>query len=340
MQHRILIIDNQNGVSHLLQSVMATLSKDLVYSEARSGEEAILEARKNKIDLLITEFRLPGITGVELMKKYRAINPAGKVIIISGIIDQAGLKQISASTPDAYFSKPVPLADFLGKVEILLGLTPSKTGSEEPEKKVGLSDLLVSVGRKMNAQAAILVDGLGQVVAEAGRLPDSFDKPALVSALLGLHSAAQKAAGVLGRAQEQLHLFCGSNVEGIFLLVGNLHFLFLSGSGLSKTLQLPGQLESLFATSLELQGFLEKTKSLPEIRPDKAAIEAAPAGPQASDADEIPADFIKIFEHKALNADSFWEKEIDTSVNSIDPDKLSYEQAVRLGLAPNSAQDN
>ncbi len=61
----------------------------LEVAEARSGEEAILEARRKGVDLLVADFRLPGMTGAELMKKFRIINPQIKIIMITGVSTRA-----------------------------------------------------------------------------------------------------------------------------------------------------------------------------------------------------------------------------------------------------------
>ncbi len=65
--YRILIVEDQREVSLLLRSALQTLEHDLEVVEIPSGEEAILDASRNKIDLLVTDYRLAGITGIELM---------------------------------------------------------------------------------------------------------------------------------------------------------------------------------------------------------------------------------------------------------------------------------
>ena len=87
MTHRVLIVDDQREVSRLLRSALETIEQGLDVTEAPSGEEAMLEASRSKIDLLIADYRLPGITGLELMKKIRARHPQAGVIIITGVTD-------------------------------------------------------------------------------------------------------------------------------------------------------------------------------------------------------------------------------------------------------------
>ena len=95
------------------------------------------------MDLLITDFRLPGITGVELVKKFRARNPDVKIILITGVSDTRALKEIDEVKADAYFSKPVPMGDFLDAVERTLGL--ARTILQAPAEKVPEEPFTMSI---------------------------------------------------------------------------------------------------------------------------------------------------------------------------------------------------
>ena len=88
MMTRVLIVDDQAGFSHLLRSALEMIERNLAVSEALTGEEALKEIKTSQIDLLIADYRLPGINGLELMKEFRLINPDSRVIMISGVADQ------------------------------------------------------------------------------------------------------------------------------------------------------------------------------------------------------------------------------------------------------------
>ena len=85
MTHRILIVDDQKDVSRLLRSALETIEQGLIVAEAPRARKRFLKRVVTKVDLLIADFRFPGITGVELMKKIRSRNPEVKVIMITGV---------------------------------------------------------------------------------------------------------------------------------------------------------------------------------------------------------------------------------------------------------------
>ena len=79
----VLLVDDQRDIVRLLHSSLQTLGHELEIIDAPSGEEALLEASLRRIDLLVADYLLPGISGVELMHKIRLRNPSLKVIFIT-----------------------------------------------------------------------------------------------------------------------------------------------------------------------------------------------------------------------------------------------------------------
>jgi two-component system response regulator (stage 0 sporulation protein F) len=84
----VLLVDDQRDIVRLLHSTLQTLGHDLDIVDAPSGEEALLEASRRQVDLLVADYRLPGISGVELMRKIKVRNPGMRVIFFSGMTDR------------------------------------------------------------------------------------------------------------------------------------------------------------------------------------------------------------------------------------------------------------
>lgn len=345
MAYRVLIVDDQKDVSRLLRSALETIEQGLEVVEAPSGEEAILEATRSKVDLLISDFRLPGITGVELMKKFRLRNPDVKVILITGVSDTKSIKEINDSKADAYFSKPVPMGDFLGAVERTLGLTPtivntaetSAPAAEEPKTST-LADVLVTLRQDLKASAVLLLSSLGNVDAEAGQLPDPKNTIAIISSLMGMYNAAQKAASLLDGNMKPFHLFSGEKLDGIFMHVGTTHGLFLIGKNLAAPKTLPATLDRLSKAITDVMVSLQKSGVVEE--PASNAKEGVPASEESyTQPENLSGDFMQIFDQlgkKKDDANSFWDSAVEKGTTFAEPDKLTYEQAARLGLTPGS----
>jgi CheY-like chemotaxis protein len=355
MTYHVLIVDDQKDVSRLLRSALETIEQGLKVSEAPSGEEAILEATRNKVDLLVTDFRLPGITGVELMKKIRVRNPEVKIIMVTGVSEPRMLREVEESGSDAVFSKPVSIGDFLDAVERLLGLARTilhKTDTDkkaaplpEVEERKGLSDLLIGLRKDLNAQAVLLLDSLGHVEAEAGQLPDPKVITPLGEALLGMFNAAQKVASLINHSENHLHLFDSEAVDGIFLPVGPAHALLLVGKNLADTQSLSAKMEVLFTARIEILHALQSIGI--EVAVEKAPEPVKPQQRSAIDEpftrpEDLPREFLNIFNQlgkKTSDANAFWDSAVEQGTTFAEPDKLTYEQASRLGLTPDSEQE-
>jgi two-component system response regulator (stage 0 sporulation protein F) len=355
MTYHVLIVDDQKDVSRLLRSALETIEQGLKVSEAPSGEEAILEASRNKVDLLIADYRLPGITGVELMKKIRIINPEVKVIMVTGISEPRLLREVTEAGADAFFPKPVSIADFLDAVERCLGLARTilhttasnkAAAASEMEERKGLSDLLVGLRKDLNAQAVLLLNGMGHVEAEAGQLPDPNVAVSLISSLMGMSNAAQKVASLINHSENHLHLFDSENLDGVFLPVGPAHALLLIGKGLADAKTLAAKMDMLFTARIEILHALQSIG----VEVVEEVVEVEPAKPQQRSAidepftrpEDLPREFMNIFSQigkKTNDANAFWDSAIEQGTTFAEPDKLTYEQASRLGLTPDSAQE-
>lgn len=368
MPDRVLIVDDQKGLSRLLRSAIETLGHGLLVSEAPSGEEALLEARRTHFDLLIADFRLPGITGLELMKKFRTITPGGKVIIISGVAEPRMFREITEAAPEAFFAKPLPMSDFLATVENCLGIPSTvvtsveKTIAPNPVQKneMNLGDSLISLRKNLNAQAVLLLDGEGGVVAAAGELPDRANHGMLFSDLINLLGIANRAAGWIDHPERHIHFFGGDENDAILLPLGPSFALFLVGKGLSDAGLLAKRLGLIFAIRQEL---LDQLSRLQTQQPESEPLQEVPPGflpiqpglaaqtldggiSPSSEApvavEEMSEDFLSLFDQlpgKKVDANSFWDSAVEQGTNFTQPDKLTYEQASRLGLTPDSAQD-
>jgi CheY-like chemotaxis protein len=124
---RVLIVDDAIELGRMLQDTLKTVHPGIAVSVVPSAEEGLLEATRLTIDLLVTDLRLPGMTGLELIRKIRVRQPNVKVILMTGLAqDERMVQQRTEVNPDIFFRKPITASDFLEAVDQLLsiGQTP------------------------------------------------------------------------------------------------------------------------------------------------------------------------------------------------------------------------
>ena len=342
----ILIVDDQKEVSRLLKSALETIEHGLDVVEAPSGEEAILESSRRKIDLLVADFRLPGITGVELTKKMQARNPAMKVILITGVTDPKIRADIAKAGADAYFTKPVPMADFLDAVERTLGLVRTilpSSPAEKVEERKGLADLLAGMRKQMNAQAVALLNDRGHIKAQAGDLPESNMEVSLISALMAIHGAAKKVSSVVGHNPAgNLHVFRSEATDMIFAPVGPQHAILVAGRNIGVTEKLAANTRAMGESLVEIVKVLEKMGVTGGLSVDvvneheiRQTVKEPAAEPQPV---EVPGDFEELLKKASkkqkTDADAFWDQAVEKGAAFVLKDTLSFDEASKLGLAP------
>ncbi|NJN43622.1 MAG: response regulator [Anaerolineae bacterium] len=162
MSFHILVVDDQREVSNAIHAKIKTLGADFTVATAMSGEEAMLEARLRKFDLLISEVRLPGMSGVELLRKLRIIKPDLKVILTSTSIDRYIRREASDVGVEILIEKPIVMGDLLSQIEGVLGIgepppPPPSEQDENGDEPSSISDRL-SVMRRDVGRIARFVD--------------------------------------------------------------------------------------------------------------------------------------------------------------------------------------
>jgi DNA-binding NarL/FixJ family response regulator len=85
---RILIADDHAIVRGGLRQIIATTSDMEVAAEAAQGSEVVDKLRNCTVDLLLLDMTMPGISGVDLIRRVRAEQPALPVLVLS-IHDEA-----------------------------------------------------------------------------------------------------------------------------------------------------------------------------------------------------------------------------------------------------------
>ena len=88
---RILLVDdNANGLS-ARRCVLEELGHKI--TTATSGTEALEHLAAHRFDLMVTDYRMPKMNGVELIERARKQAPEMAVILLSGFVDGLGLSE-------------------------------------------------------------------------------------------------------------------------------------------------------------------------------------------------------------------------------------------------------
>jgi len=102
---KILVVDDDNDMCLLLSRFLTR--NDYVVASANSGQGAIEWMKKNKPDLVLCDFRLDDMTGMELMGKIKEMHPQASIIIITGYSDVKDAVEVMKLGAFDYVTKPL-----------------------------------------------------------------------------------------------------------------------------------------------------------------------------------------------------------------------------------------
>lgn len=80
---RILLVDDHAVVRAGLQRLLAALPGVVEVCEATTGREALALARSKRPDLVVLDLNLPGLGGLELLRRMRSEHEAASVVVLS-----------------------------------------------------------------------------------------------------------------------------------------------------------------------------------------------------------------------------------------------------------------
>lgn len=123
---KVLVVDDEQIVRKVCCSILEHAGYDV--TEAASAEAALALLADNRFPIVLTDIRMPGMSGLDLLQKIRSLYPGTGVIVMTGsTIDDSRDKAFSAGADD-FLSKPFnDLSFFTSAVARVLGSYKSRS---------------------------------------------------------------------------------------------------------------------------------------------------------------------------------------------------------------------
>ncbi len=114
----ILIVDDEEMVRTALEMVLESEGYRIL--TAVDGIDAIKVLHREKVDLVITDIRMPRADGLKVLKAAKTRKPSPKVIMMTGFASEGSASAIEAGA-DGFIFKVFRRAEVVGEVARLLG---------------------------------------------------------------------------------------------------------------------------------------------------------------------------------------------------------------------------
>lgn len=107
----ILIVDDEANQRLMVEQALLTLAVDCRISTAASGQEALESLTLYPPDLIITDYNMPMMNGLELIEQVRQRHIASRIILITAYSSPELYEAAQHLHVDHYLTKPVPLTE-------------------------------------------------------------------------------------------------------------------------------------------------------------------------------------------------------------------------------------
>lgn len=126
---RILLVEDDASIAFLIKEHLGDLGSGYEVGSASSGEEALRQFEQGKWDLVVTDYRMPGITGLELIASLRDKAPTTLTVLITGYGSDEVRQEAQRLNVYHYMPKPFPLADLSRVIKEALSLKSGNNGN-------------------------------------------------------------------------------------------------------------------------------------------------------------------------------------------------------------------
>ncbi|HTA31767.1 MAG TPA: sigma-54 dependent transcriptional regulator, partial [Candidatus Cybelea sp.] len=154
---RLLIVDDDAGQRSLLDSFLASQGFETV--PVSTGQRALEVLREQKIDMMISDVRMPGLSGLDTLRLARKEHSSFPILLVTAYADVRGAVGAIRDGAVNYLSKPIDLDELLASVRQATGMSqqaPLKfdAGKELPPNIIAASPLMQALFHDVSLVAA------------------------------------------------------------------------------------------------------------------------------------------------------------------------------------------
>ncbi len=177
MEGRILVVDDEEVVIKSCERILQPAGYDV--KGVTSGEEAISVLKNGGFDLVITDLKMPGVDGMELIRWLRSHNPHAAIVVITGYPSQESIKEALQLGIVDYLPKPFSPELLLDVTEKAINTVKARKIEEKPleeqdvENKI--EEIMNAIRRHKNKPGA-LIPVLQSVQEILGYLPPTVQR--------------------------------------------------------------------------------------------------------------------------------------------------------------------
>lgn len=235
---KILIVDDDVASCRTLELHLSGQSHQVML--AHSAEEGLEQAAIHSPKLIILDIRMPGVSGLDALPRFKEMQPAPRVIMITAFHDMETTIEAMQKGADDYIHKPLDIDELDGAIEKILSqsreegdrveTTPSDVGIlTMVGRSRAMKEVFKTIGLVAQSPATVLISGesgtgkelVARAVHRSGSYPDgpfvAVNCAALVETLLESDMFGHEKGAFTGAVAKQAGKFALAHDGTIFL---------------------------------------------------------------------------------------------------------------------------
>jgi CheY-like chemotaxis protein len=139
-KRKLLCVDDDSGIRKLYKDMFGCYGYDVTV--AASGREALKLFLSRKVDAVVTDLEMPGMTGTELASKLKSLRPELPVVLVSG---SKAAVEVPPRIVDASIAKGAPMNKLIDQMDKVIAARFSRRTPLRPKRFVPLGSVLASI---------------------------------------------------------------------------------------------------------------------------------------------------------------------------------------------------
>ncbi len=131
----ILVVDDDPSLLELLVDTLQTIGHTV--TGCSGGNKALIELKKNRFDLMISDIKMPDMDGIQLLRKVRRHYSKMPVLFITGVMSRDIIGQVS---PDGFLAKPFRISQIEELIENTMNRKSGNFESKMPRVLIVSND--------------------------------------------------------------------------------------------------------------------------------------------------------------------------------------------------------
>ena len=145
---KILIVDDTKLNLAFAESIIKKYNLDVEMVFAENGMVALEALRKHTINIIILDIVMPGMTGIEVLKKIRSdqANDNIRILMFTSINDKEILRECLESGATDYINKPIDEVEFVSRIKVAIRECKYQTKIKDTQYFIVQKEKLIAIG--------------------------------------------------------------------------------------------------------------------------------------------------------------------------------------------------